>query len=105
MGNLEAITTDDIKLLELIRGVNNFKLRQEFLGTKEPKLDDLLRIARNWHTADEVEKNMGSSTSTVNAGKTSSYKKGKNSQWEEKAKSKEDKAQTKDDNPCYYCGH
>ena len=44
--NLEDITADDIRLLELIRGVHSFKLRQEFL-TKDPTLDGLLRIARN----------------------------------------------------------
>ena len=46
--NLEDITADDIRLLELIRGVHSFKLRQEFLRTKDPTLDGLLRIARNW---------------------------------------------------------
>ena len=33
---LETITADDIRLLELIRGVHLFKLRQEFLRTRDP---------------------------------------------------------------------
>ena len=99
--NLEDITADDIRLLELIRGVHSFKLRQEFL-TKDPTLDGLLRIARNWQVASEVEKGMETSSSSVDAHKTSNYKKGKSTQWEEKAKSKEEQSQTKDS--CGYCG-
>ena len=45
---LETITADVIRLLALIRGVHSFKLRQEFLRTKDPTLDGLLQIARNW---------------------------------------------------------
>ena len=56
--NLEDITADDIRLLELIRGVHLVKLRQEFLRTKDPTLDGLLRIARNWQVASKVEKGM-----------------------------------------------
>ena len=88
--NLEDITADDIQLLELIRGVHSFKLRQEFLRTKDPTLDGLLRIARNWQVASEVEKCIETSSSSVAARKTSNYKKGKSTQWEEKAKSKEE---------------
>ena len=99
--NLEDITADDIRLLELIRGVYSFKLRQEFL-TKDPTLDGLLRIARNWQVASEVEKGMETSSSSVDARKTSNYKRDKSTQWEEKAKSKEEQSQTKDS--CGYCG-
>ena len=56
--NLKAITADDIRLLELMRGVYSSKLAQEFLRQKDPTLDGLLRIARNWQVADEVEKKM-----------------------------------------------
>ena len=69
--NLEAITAEDIRLLELIRGVHSFKLRQEFLRTKDPTLDGLLRIARNWQVAADVEKNMETISSSVDARKTS----------------------------------
>ena len=56
--NLEDITADDIRLLELIRGVHSVKLRQEFFRTKDPTLDGLLGIARNWQVASKVEKGM-----------------------------------------------
>ena len=75
--NLEDITADDIQLLELIRGVHSFKLRQEFLKKKEPTLDGLLRIARNWQLASEVKKGMDTSSSSVDARKTSNYNKAK----------------------------
>ena len=58
----EAITADDIRLLELIRGVHSFKLRQEFLRTKDLTLHGLLQIPRNWHVATEVEKDMDTSS-------------------------------------------
>ena len=45
---LDTITVDDLRLLELIRGMHLFKLRQEFLRTKDQTLDGLLQIARNW---------------------------------------------------------
>ena len=51
-----------MRFLELIRGVHWFKLRQEFLRTKDLTLDGLLQIARNWHVATEVEKDMDTSS-------------------------------------------
>ena len=60
------------------------KLREEFLRTKDPTLDGLLRIARNWQVASKVQKGMEMSPSSVDARKTSNYKKGKFTQWEEK---------------------
>ena len=57
--NLEDITADDIRLLELIRGVHSFKLRHELLRTRDPTLDGLLRIARNWQVASKVKKRYG----------------------------------------------
>ena len=102
--NLADIKADDIRLLELIRGVNSPKLRQEFLRQKDPTLEDLLRIARNWQVADEVEKNLDTPTTTVDVRKTSNYKKDKNAKWEEKTNVKEDSSPMKDANSCSYCG-
>ena len=45
---------------------------------------------------------METSPSSVDACKTSNYKKGKSTQWEEKAKSKEEQSQSKE--ACGYCG-
>ena len=102
--NLADIKADDIRLLELIRGVNSPKLRQEFLRQKDPTLEGLLRIARNWQVADEVEKNLDTASSTVEVKKTSNYKKDKNARWEEKATTKEDSPPTKDADSCFFCG-
>ena len=75
-------------------------MRQEFLRTKDPTLKGLLQIARNWQVATEVEKGM--ETSSVDARKTSSYKKEKSAKWEDKAKSKEEQSQSKE--ACGNCG-
>ena len=88
---LETITADDIRLLELIRGVHLFKLRQEFLHTKDPTLDGLLQIARNWQVATEVEKDMD--TSSIDARRISSYKKDKSAKWEDKSKARDEQSQ------------
>ena len=72
------------------------------LRTKNPTLDGLLRIARKWQVASEVEKGMETTPSSVDARKTSNYKKGKSTQWEEKAKSKEEQSQSKE--ACGYFG-
>ena len=54
--------------MELIRGVHSFKLRQEFLRTKDPTLDGLLQMARNWQVVTKVEKDMD--TSSIDARRT-----------------------------------
>ena len=81
---LATITADEIRILELIRGVKSFKLRQEFLRQSDPTLEGLLKIAKNWQVADDVEKGLGA-TSTVDSRKTSSYQKDKSAKWQSKA--------------------
>ena len=49
-----TITADGISMLELIRGVSLTKLRQEFLIQKDPTLEKLLQIAKNWQVAKDV---------------------------------------------------
>ena len=49
-----------------------FKLRQEFLRQSDLTLDGLLKIAKNWQVADDVEKGLGAA-STVDSRKMSSY--------------------------------
>ena len=63
-------------------------------------MDGLLRIARNWQVAADVEKNMETTSSSVDARKTSNYKKGTSTEWEEKAKSKDEQVKE----TCGYCG-
>ena len=69
-----TITANEISTLELIRRVNSTKLRQDFLTQKDPILDKLLQIAKNWQVAKDVEKGM---ESTVESLKMSSYKQNK----------------------------
>ena len=82
--DLQNITAEEIGMLELIRGIVNQALCREFLKQRDPTLDGLLQIAKNWQRATVVNKNM---ESTVDSRKTSSsnYKKGKTNDWKEKA--------------------
>ena len=71
-------------MLELIRGINSQALRKEFLKQKEPTLDTLIQIAKNWQRSTDVTRNMESS---VGSRKTSSsnYQKGKAKEWQSKS--------------------
>ena len=77
--DLDKITKDEVMMLELISGVNDPKLREEFLKTKDPTLEKLVGIAEQWQTASNVGKNF---SSTSNCYKTSDYKANKNNQWQ-----------------------
>ena len=78
-------------MLELIRGIDNQALRREFLKQRDPTLDGLLQIAKNWQRSRDVNKNM---ESTVNSRKTSNsnYKKGKTNDWKAKSDEKAENA-------------
>ena len=82
--DLEQITAKDIRMLELIRGISSQALRKEFLKQKEPTLDTLIQIAKNWQRSTDVTRNMESS---VDSRKTSSsnYQKGKAKEWQSKS--------------------
>ena len=71
---LEQIKPEDVLMLELIHGVRDHKLREEFLKQKEPTLTQLIQIAGRWQTTSYVSKDMDSSASQVDARKTSNYK-------------------------------
>ena len=112
---LADITEEQINLLELIRGVQNPNLKREFLKQKDPKLDDLLQIAKNWQRSSDVGKNLDTPvSSTVDSRKTSNstYKKGKAKDWQNKSGDKtnsnksggkSDKSGGKD-SKCHWCG-
>ena len=72
---LDQMTVNQLHMLELISGIDSKKLRDEFSKQKDPKLDELLQIARNWQCSTDVNKNMESTVETRKA--TSNYKKGK----------------------------
>ena len=88
---MEDITKEEINLLELIRGVHNPNLKREFLKQKEPKLDDLLQIAKNWQRSSDVGRNLDtpeSSTMELRKAWNSTYKKGKAKEWQNKSDDK-----------------
>ena len=88
---------EDILLLELIPGVRDPKLKEEFLKQKEPTLNQLIQIAERWQTAWHISKDMdGSSSPLINARKTSNYKAEKAERWVEDAEERGRQSQTKD---------
>ena len=104
-----TITADEISMLELIRGVNSTKLRQKFLKQKDPTLDKLLQIAKNWQVTEDVEKGM---ESAVESRKTSSYQQDKSKKWQGKSGTDSAKGKVDNTNPnqsnqvlkCGWCG-
>ena len=45
---LGGISTDDLDVLELLRGVHSNELRKELLKFRNPKPFELFQAARNW---------------------------------------------------------
>ena len=80
---LERITQDEIGMLELIRGIESQRLRQEFLKQKDPTLDGLLQIAKNWQRSTDVNKNM--EATDARKAFNSSYKRDKAKDWQNKS--------------------
>ena len=113
---LADITEEQINLLELIRGVQNPNLKREFLKQKDPKLEDLLQIAKNWQRSSDVSKNLDApGSSTVDSRKTSNskYQKDKAKDWQNKSgdKTNSNKSEGKSDDKsggknskCRWCG-
>ena len=99
--DLKKMTTDEICLLQFMLGIHKKekKLKEEMLRIKEPKLDDLLVLARNWERSENLAKELSSSvearlvvadddTESDNEGdelvdvrKISTYKKDKLNEW------------------------
>ena len=73
-------------MMELIKGIDSQKLRQEFLRQKEPTLEGLLQIAKNWQRSNDVNKNL-EATSKAQKASNSSYQKSKADKWQSKATS------------------
>ena len=101
---LEQIKLEDIRLLELIRGVQDPRLKEEFLKQKEPTLNQLLEIAERWQTAEHVGKEMD--CDSVSAKKTSSYKAEKTNNWAKEVEERGYQTQTKGtEDTCHRCGN
>ena len=78
---LENITREDIFLVELIRGVQDDKLRAEFLKQPNPTVENLVAIAQNWQTASVTGKAFGLESIHVNKAGVSTYKSAKQERW------------------------
>merc|ERR1712218_268831 len=69
---LEKVTKADVMLMELICGVADEKLRNEFLKTEDPTVDKLVRIAEQWHASDQISGQI-KRNSRSSCNKTSTY--------------------------------
>ena len=95
--DLEHITRDEVLLLEMIRGVADPKLREEFLKQQNPTLDGLKAIAEQWHSANYISKHLGNDS--VNVNKVSNYRSQKMSTW------RQNSPHPKNQNKCISCGN
>ena len=102
---LNEITPDEIAMLELIRGIDSQKLRQEFLRKKEPTLEGLLQTATNCQRSNDVNKNLEATTKARKA-LNSSYQKNKADKWQSKATADPNAGGKPADTKakCGYCG-
>merc|ERR1712218_2643 len=58
--DLERMKSDELEMLQFMMGINRKekKIRDEFLKQKDPKLADLLNIARNWQRSVELSRDL-----------------------------------------------
>ena len=93
-------------MLELIRGISSPALRKEFLKQREPSLEDLIQIAKNWQRSTDVTKNMEEATVDSRKASSSNYQKGKKEDWKAKSgnKSGGKPAQDGSGDLCMRCG-
>ena len=68
---LNGITAEDLDVLEILRGVHSGELRKELLKVRNPKPNELVKIARNWQHGKEMKKLF---QSTTRGAKASDYK-------------------------------
>ena len=58
--DLKSMKDYELAMLQFMMGINRKekKLRDEFLKQKDPKLEDLLEIARNWERSDDLNRDL-----------------------------------------------
>ena len=78
----DGITAEDLDVLEILRGVHSGELRKELLKVRDPKPNELVKIARNWQHGKEMEKLCQSS---ARGAKASNYKQDKAEAQQKKA--------------------
>ena len=69
-----GINAEDLDVLEILRGVHSHELRKKLLEVRNPKPNELIKIARNWQHGKDMEKLF---ESTARGAKASDYKQGK----------------------------
>ena len=103
---LEKVRKDDVMLMELICGVADEKLRNEFLKTDDPTVEKLVKIAEQWHTSDQISNQMRRN-SRSNCNRISSYQNDKKnnfiSQNQGRSSSQSRPARPDKNGNCYFC--
>merc|ERR1711951_31605 len=125
--DLEHMKPEELAMLQFMMGINRKekKLRDEFLKQKDPKLEDLLEIAKNWQRSGDLNRdldNIEAKKATVDQQESddedvieakkamSNYRRGKDNSWKEKHRDA-GANESPDDNPpkqkktrCKKCG-
>ena len=104
---LETIKPEDIMLMELICGVFDDKLRGEFLKERDPTLAGLVKIATTNEAANNIQKNLNSSS----CNKMSNYQAERKNSWQSRSRSQsrpQSQGYRSSDQPgsgsCQHCG-
>merc|ERR1711951_318640 len=58
--DLENMKPEELAMLQFMMGINRKekKIRKEFLKQKDPKLEELLEIARNWQRSGDLSRDL-----------------------------------------------
>ena len=101
--DLHKIKKEDILVTELICGINNQELRKEILKSgKEPKLEELVALGRNFDTAAKIQKDNFNDDTKANR-TTSEYKKSKNNTYDQRGRDSRGQSRSSD-SKCKRCG-
>ena len=101
--DLHKIKKEDILVTELICGINNQELRKEILKSgKEPKLEELVALGRNFDTAAKIQKDNFNEDTKANR-TTSEYKKSKNNTYDQRGRDSRGQSRSSD-SKCKRCG-
>ena len=74
---LDSVKKDDLYVMLLIVGERDKELRKEFLRQDKPTKEDIVRIGKNWESAEKQEDNLVSRSGSSTAAAISSYRRGR----------------------------
>ena len=83
--NFKCFSPEDLDVLELLHGVPSDELRKEPLKEKNPKINKLFQVARNWIHGVENDKNFKPAAISWVARASSDYKKDQAQEQQQKA--------------------